>query len=89
MNFLQHCSNEEQRLKKQIEILHYRQQIYEYALKISIDEGAAEKMANGTLFGCNSNYKASGHGLTDAECEDLNYYYDQIDRLLNDIKAIR
>lgn len=41
----------------------------------------ALRIADGTYFGCNTNYMASGFDLTDEECQVINAEYDAISRL--------
>lgn len=89
MSYKQQCAFELARLEHQIEILKLRQRLYDYSILIGIDDRLAERIANGTLFDCNSDYRASGRGLSAGECDDINFYYAQIEHLLNEIKATR
>ncbi|MCA0234930.1 MAG: hypothetical protein LCH81_00955 [Bacteroidetes bacterium] len=89
MNYKQQCAAEQARIEYQIEILKLREKLYDYSIFIGIDERMAERIANGTLFDCNSDYRASGRGLSAGECDEINFYYAQIEHLLNEIKATR
>lgn len=61
-----------ERAKKQLKL-------YQYGLSINLGNDNAERLANGTLFGANTAYRAKGHP------EFTNEEASKIDSLLNDI----
>lgn len=64
-----------------LKIAQHRQNLYTICKSLEMDDEVAARIAKGTFFGCNSNYKASGFDLTDEECQLINAEYDAIERL--------
>jgi hypothetical protein len=76
-------------LERQIKIMRLRKSLYELALKMEFNERSAQRLAEGTLFGCNSNYMASGRGLEEKDTEQINAIYSHIQALIHEINRIR
>lgn len=76
--------------KCEIEILKIRKELFIMASNMSMTEYNSERLAKGTLFGCNTNYlvHAERNGLNEIEVDAINVELDKIDLLERDIQSL-
>lgn len=75
--------------RRQLQIAQHRQNLYLICLGMGMYDQTAQRVADGTFFGCNTNYQAYGFDLTDEECQVINAEYDAISRLEQQIFHIQ
>lgn len=74
---------------RQLQIARHRNNLFAICESMDIQGLTAFRIANGTYFSCNTNYLASGFGLTEEECQAINAEYDAISRLEQQIYKLR